>query len=272
MLKGGAYNFKYATLDAILNAVRKPLSDNGLSITCYMANDEKGEVCTTRLYHSSGQWIECSFPLIVGADSDAQRWGSALTYAKRNGIAALLAIHADEDDDANRACGNDAEPLTEVQQPLPPSRPPKQQPPKQPTRPPASPPPNSSAPQGDDERLTALYKFAEKYKGESAKLLGIITDMKVEGRKTTVFNQMQKWDSAAKRQVGEMFLASCLSDSDRAVYLEFLLERRKEILAEVSYLSLQIPKQGLAQDKLNSLVEKCCTYLTAIEESKGTAQ
>ncbi len=110
MKSGGSYNFKYATLDSILEAVRKPLSENGLSLACYLHADDKGELCATRLMHSSGQWIECSFPIIVDAGANAQGWGSALTYAKRNGVSALLALHADEDDDGNSACGNIAEP------------------------------------------------------------------------------------------------------------------------------------------------------------------
>ena len=126
MKSGGKYDFKYATLDAILDAVRKPLSENGLSLTCYMSGDDKGELCTTRLLHSSGQWIECSFPLIVDGGADAQRWGSALTYSKRNAISAILAIHADEDDDGATAGGHEDAPLhtsrEHIRPPLPSKR------------------------------------------------------------------------------------------------------------------------------------------------------
>lgn len=114
----GTYEFSYATFDAILDAVRKPLAENELSIVQAVdASGDKPRVVTT-LLHSSGQWISSSLPLLLDRPGN-QAFGSALTYQKRYGLTALLAIAADEDDDANGADGNSIERRTE-RQPTPP--------------------------------------------------------------------------------------------------------------------------------------------------------
>ena len=107
---GGKYKFKYATLDGIMDMLRKPLADNGLSLVHSLATDNEGTVCETRIIHASGQWMSTWVPVLVAADANAQGWGSAMTYARRYGVCTLLAIAADEDDDANAGCGNEAKP------------------------------------------------------------------------------------------------------------------------------------------------------------------
>lgn len=102
---GGSYNFKYATLDAIIDCVRKPLSKNGMWFTQTLANGNGKYRLVTTLGHSSGQWIASETPILSGS-ADNQEFGSALTYMKRYALSALLGVAADEDDDANLADGN----------------------------------------------------------------------------------------------------------------------------------------------------------------------
>lgn len=98
---------KFATLYSIWEACRKPLSKNGLSVvqTMDFINDK---LClTTKLLHSSGQWMGSVTPVIY-AKNDAQGIGSALSYFKRYSLSALLGIcTADEDDDGNAAMPNE---------------------------------------------------------------------------------------------------------------------------------------------------------------------
>src|SRR5690606_13851005 len=54
----------------------------------------------TVLGHSSGQWISSTFRLIVGKN-DMQGLGSAITYARRYAISALVGVVDTEDDDGN---------------------------------------------------------------------------------------------------------------------------------------------------------------------------
>lgn len=92
---------KYASLASVLDTVRKPLADNGLSYTQVTQIREGGFVLVTTLRHSSGQWVQSEYPLPVAAKP--QELGSALTYARRYSLSALACISSDEDDDAEGA-------------------------------------------------------------------------------------------------------------------------------------------------------------------------
>jgi hypothetical protein len=104
---GQAYHFKYATLSAIIDAIKKPLADNQLAYTQLITHDADGGfyVLTTTLYLGN-QFISSKVPLIAEGGTN-QQFGSALTYMKRYALAALLGIAADEDDDGNAADGNE---------------------------------------------------------------------------------------------------------------------------------------------------------------------
>jgi hypothetical protein len=56
----------------------------------------------TRLVHTSGEWLASVVPVPV-AKGDAHGLGSALSYGRRYGLSALLALSTDEDDDGNAA-------------------------------------------------------------------------------------------------------------------------------------------------------------------------
>ena len=96
------YKSKYATLDTIWETIRKPLSENGLSIaqTMNFVNDKS--ILETTLYHTSGEWISGT-QLVNPVKDDPQSLGSAISYARRYSLSAILGIVTDEDDDANIA-------------------------------------------------------------------------------------------------------------------------------------------------------------------------
>lgn len=58
-------------------------------------------VLVTRLTHASGQWFESLYPL--PSNGGPQQLGSAITYARRYALAAMLSVVADEDDDGEVA-------------------------------------------------------------------------------------------------------------------------------------------------------------------------
>jgi ERF superfamily len=101
-----SYSFAYATLNRIIEVIRKPLTDNGLWFTQIMKEDSGTYILDTRLMHSSGQWIACQTPLIWDGNGGNQQFGSALTFMRRYSLTSLLGIAAEEDDDANVADGN----------------------------------------------------------------------------------------------------------------------------------------------------------------------
>lgn len=105
--KGGAYKFRYATLDTIIDHVREPLTKNGLWFVQTLANGDGKYCLETSLIHSSGEWLRSETPLLVN-ENGSQAFGSALTYMKRYALCAMLGVAADEDDDGNAADGNEA--------------------------------------------------------------------------------------------------------------------------------------------------------------------
>jgi len=98
------FHSRYADLSTVWEVCRKPLSENGLAVI--QVNDVWGEsiVLETMLTHTSGQWVRGRL-LISPAKVDPQGIGSAMTYARRYALSALLGIVADEDDDGEAAMG-----------------------------------------------------------------------------------------------------------------------------------------------------------------------
>lgn len=91
---------KYADLASVWDACRGPLSKNGLSIIQNVVDIEGKSYLCTILGHSSGQWMKSNMPLMI-SKNDSQAMGSALTYARRYSLAAMVGIVGeDEDDDA----------------------------------------------------------------------------------------------------------------------------------------------------------------------------
>ena len=96
------YNSKYADLAEIWKTIREPLTANGLSILQPLdLSDPETVVVETLLLHKSGEWIMGS-ESVKPKKNDPQGMGSAITYARRYGLSAMLGIHQ-EDDDGNKA-------------------------------------------------------------------------------------------------------------------------------------------------------------------------
>lgn len=94
------FKSKYASLHTIWEHIRKPLRDNGLAVT-QLSHYQDGQVLlTTTLLHTSGEWLSGDLLVTPGKQNDAQSMGSALTYARRYALSAILGICSEEDDDA----------------------------------------------------------------------------------------------------------------------------------------------------------------------------
>jgi hypothetical protein len=94
------YKHKYATLDAVLDAVTPALGKYGLVVIQTTELCEGKTVLRTHLYHESGESITSAYPL--PEISDSQKFGAALTYARRYAVCAILSVTADEDNDAHQ--------------------------------------------------------------------------------------------------------------------------------------------------------------------------
>lgn len=99
------FKSSYADLNSIWDSCRDLLTSNGLAVIQTTAPVENAVVVETVLAHTSGEWIsgELFLPL---TKQDAQGVGSAITYGRRYGLAAIVGIVADVDDDGNAASKN----------------------------------------------------------------------------------------------------------------------------------------------------------------------
>jgi hypothetical protein len=82
------------------------LADNNLAVTQSHRTGENGLEVKTRLWHSSGEWIESDWMTMPVDARHAQAVGSASTYGRRYSISALLGLVTDEDDGGNLAAQN----------------------------------------------------------------------------------------------------------------------------------------------------------------------
>jgi ERF superfamily len=95
--------FRYASLASGLDIVRKALGQQEIAtIQSTRIEPETGRIhLTTTLAHSSGEWITSDWPVVAGAEMDApHRMGTALTYARRYSLFALVGIAGEDDLDA----------------------------------------------------------------------------------------------------------------------------------------------------------------------------
>jgi hypothetical protein len=99
----GHFKSKYADLPSVIDAVKPALNNEGISFIQSGSPSEDGRLhLTTRLLHTSGEWIEDTAVAAL-AKQDPQAFGSAMTYLRRYQLAAMTGIYQD-DDDANEAC------------------------------------------------------------------------------------------------------------------------------------------------------------------------
>lgn len=94
------YHSRYATLTALREGMRPVFARHGLAVVQGLGAN--GGITTTIL-HASGEWIALDGPAMCPVKADPQGIGSAMTYARRYGLAAAAGLVADEDDDAEGA-------------------------------------------------------------------------------------------------------------------------------------------------------------------------
>ena len=108
MIKGAAkdsenphFKSRYADLASVWEACREALTKNDLAIAQPISGGPDTINITTILLHKSGESIESMFT-IRPTKPDAQGIGSAITYGRRYGLAAMVGV-APDDDDGNAA-------------------------------------------------------------------------------------------------------------------------------------------------------------------------
>jgi len=112
------FQSRYASLNEIVDATLPALNAAGITVLQPVTVAGDAVEVTTVLLHESGQWLRSTHSVPV-SKRDAQGVGSALTYARRQALQALLTVApVGEDDDAEGAVGRGA-----GRPPLPPAPP-----------------------------------------------------------------------------------------------------------------------------------------------------
>lgn len=103
------FKSKYADLNTYLEAVEPLLEDNKMILLQPISETTANNVVESIIFDvESGQYVKSSMKLV--GESDMQKAGSAVTYARRYTLGALLSMKA-EDDDGNNASNKGPQPL-----------------------------------------------------------------------------------------------------------------------------------------------------------------
>jgi len=98
------FKSKYAPLDAIIDATRPVLKKHGLAVIQQPLFMEGTAGVETTILHEGG-YSTTSKLLLPLKDQSPQGVGSAITYARRYALAAVLGIASEDDDDGNVSTG-----------------------------------------------------------------------------------------------------------------------------------------------------------------------
>ena len=111
------FHSKYTPLNDILNMVRPLLVKHKLIMYQDVGGNDNSISVTTIIVHSeTSEKIE-SQPLNLKVPQDPQKAGSAITYARRYQLTAMLGIFSEDDDDGNVAAHGRTEPEKPTRKP-----------------------------------------------------------------------------------------------------------------------------------------------------------
>lgn len=91
------FKSKYADLASVIEAIKVPLSANGIAFVQATDFEDNAVIVETILLHESGEWISGKLRM-QPTKNDPQGVGSAVTYAKRYGLQAIAGVPSDDDD------------------------------------------------------------------------------------------------------------------------------------------------------------------------------
>ena len=95
--KNPFFKSNYANLEEVINCVKDPFANNGLSFVQFPISGEGLAGVETIIMHESGEFISNDF-MLKCAKNDPQGMGSAITYARRYGLQSAVGIPSEDDD------------------------------------------------------------------------------------------------------------------------------------------------------------------------------
>lgn len=109
---------RYADLAEILNTVRPVLSRHGLAVSQHPSFADNMVQVETILLHKSGEWMASTITTPV-QKADPQGVGSAVTYARRYSLAAIVGLSQEDDDGHAATKGKPGPAPQQAQKPAP---------------------------------------------------------------------------------------------------------------------------------------------------------
>ena len=95
---------RYATLNAVMDACKAALLDNGIWLTQITVPSEPGTIALlTKLTHAETGQYQAALTILPLQKPDCQGAGSAITYARRYALTAMLGMVTEDDDDGEGA-------------------------------------------------------------------------------------------------------------------------------------------------------------------------
>ena len=192
---------KYADLQSCFEACNAVLPAHKLSISQIIVPAESGYISVqTFLMHESGEWISsvCTLPCAVPVSGNgkpsvnaAQAAGSAITYARRYGLSAIVGLATDDDD--GNAAGAPVQPQQRRQAPAPAPRQ---------AAPAPSPAPQPKEGELDGDRLKALFarlrELGYEAKEDCLIKLSEVLGRTVNSRKDLTIQEFHKFMAATE--------------------------------------------------------------------------
>lgn len=94
---------KYADLGSVMDAVKPALQAHGLWFMQHTHERENAVCIETIMFHASGEYISSGYVSVPVTKTDAQGYGSALSYARRYSLSSCFGVSSTEDDDGHAA-------------------------------------------------------------------------------------------------------------------------------------------------------------------------
>jgi hypothetical protein len=197
------FKSRYASLGAIINAVRLPLARHGISAVQTVSTDGGAVGVTTTLLHASGEWMAETAMSALPDRATVQQLGSVITYLRRYALASITGIVGEDDDDGNATTSPSA-PRSEPRKPFKPQDPRTAVPP-----PPAASKATKPAPEPVAE-VKAMDAYPDVYEGTFDILRVVVRAGKpyaiqVDGKhgKAWIATTVQEYADLAKEHVND---------------------------------------------------------------------
>jgi hypothetical protein len=197
------FKSRYASLGAIINAVRLPLARHGISAVQTVSTDGGAVGVTTTLLHASGEWMAETAMSALPDRATVQQLGSVITYLRRYALASITGIVGEDDDDGNATTSPSA-PRSEPRKPFKPQDPRTAVPP-----PPTAPKATKPVPEPVAE-VKAMDAYPDVYEGTFDILRVVVRAGKpyaiqVDGKhgKAWIATTVQEYADLAKEHVND---------------------------------------------------------------------